>query len=54
MLKRSEKTRLVLKPFVVAYAEDATKPTRRAGGHLTKDRATKEVLKRLMARVKDL
>jgi hypothetical protein len=57
MLKQDEK-RIVLKPFVVAYAEDPdytagqAARTRQPGTHLSKEEATKEVLVRIRDRVK--
>lgn len=57
MLKQNEK-RLVLTPFVVAYAEEESRrrsePARKKqpGAHLSKDEATKEVLNRIVDRVK--
>lgn len=54
MLKTDERSQAKLKPFVVAYAEDGTRPSKRSGQHLSKDKATKEVLMRLVKRVKAL
>lgn len=57
MLKQDEK-RLVLTPFVVAYSEtqasgQAEQPKEhKPGTHLSKDEATREVLNRIVDRVK--
>jgi hypothetical protein len=58
MLKQQENT-FVLTPFVVAY-EEAPAPTTKAskvqksGAHLSKEDATREVLSRIVDRVKKI
>jgi hypothetical protein len=54
MIKTEEKRKLVLVPFVVAYASEGNQPPKRAAKHSTKEDATKDVLKRVMKRVKKL
>ena len=58
MLKQQEEKRLVLTPFVVAYPNGRQMPgtstgkSKQPGAHLTREDATKEVLNRIVDRVK--
>lgn len=52
-----QKNKTVIKPFVVAYtvAEAKVAPApKKPGAHLTKDEATREVLNRIVKRVKKI
>ncbi len=59
MLEERQKT-FVLTPFVVAYPEaveakqSQTATPRKPGSHLSKDEATREVLQRIVQRVKKI
>ena len=60
MLKQAEKT-IMLTPFVVAYeqpdlsqARAAAPKPKKAGAHLGKEEATREVLNRIVQRVKKI
>ena len=57
MLNQREKT-AVLTPFVVAYPQETHKTQapkgHRPGTHLSKDEATREVLNRIVKRVKKI